>query len=190
MGKQSGCARRYETRHGSGTSIQETGASHFTSGRWYEKEVLTNAFSNNEANTQEIERMKIGSNKICVREDLAKEKMVFSVRLRFPQEVVSAVRIKGSSITKRLETHCGVLQKATEDLLQSGTDGKMMRSRGNLSLPITGRTHWLDTLITLYISVFTIMRRNRTYFIYAVLTKTDRHHLYRRDQGTGKRKRN
>ena len=31
-----------------------------------EKEVLTDAFSNNEANTQEVERVQIGSNKICI----------------------------------------------------------------------------------------------------------------------------
>ena len=43
-----------------------------------EKEVITDAFSNNEANTQDIERVKIGPNKICIREDLAKEKVVFS----------------------------------------------------------------------------------------------------------------
>ena len=43
-----------------------------------DKEVSTDAFSNNEANNQVIERVKIGSNKICIREDLAKEKMVFS----------------------------------------------------------------------------------------------------------------
>ena len=36
------------------------------------KEALT------DTNTKEIERIKIGSNKICIREDLAKEKMVFS----------------------------------------------------------------------------------------------------------------
>ena len=29
------------------------------------------------SNTKEIERINIGSNKICIREDLAKEKMVF-----------------------------------------------------------------------------------------------------------------
>ena len=61
-------------------------------------------------------------------------------------------------------------------------------------MPMTGRMHVFDTRITLYISVSAAMRRNSkkkdmcTYFIYAVLTKTDRHHLYRRDQGTGKRK--
>ena len=43
-----------------------------------EQEVITDAFSNNEANTQEIERVKIGSNKIGIREDIAKETMVFS----------------------------------------------------------------------------------------------------------------
>ena len=43
-----------------------------------EQEVITDAFSNNEADTQEIERVKIGSNKICIREDLAKEKVVFT----------------------------------------------------------------------------------------------------------------
>ena len=42
------------------------------------QEVITDAFSDNEAKTQEIERVKIGSNKICTREDPAKEKMVFS----------------------------------------------------------------------------------------------------------------
>ena len=31
-----------------------------------------------DTNTQATERIKIGSNKICIREDLAKEKMVFS----------------------------------------------------------------------------------------------------------------
>ena len=43
-----------------------------------DKEVSTDAFSNNEANNQVIERVKIGSNKIGIREDLAKEKMVFT----------------------------------------------------------------------------------------------------------------
>ena len=43
-----------------------------------EQEVITDAFSNNEANTQEIERVKMGLNNICIREDLATEKMVFS----------------------------------------------------------------------------------------------------------------
>ena len=43
-----------------------------------EREVITDAFSNNEANTQEIERAKIGLNKICSREDQANEKMVYS----------------------------------------------------------------------------------------------------------------
>ena len=50
------------------------------------KEVSTNALLKNEAvkeelkdtNTKAIERIKICSNKICIREDLAKEKMVFS----------------------------------------------------------------------------------------------------------------
>ena len=47
-----------------------------------EQEVITDAFSNNEANAQGIERVKIGSNKICVREDLATDKMVFSKESR------------------------------------------------------------------------------------------------------------
>ena len=81
LGKRSKSARRYETRHGSRASTQETGARPFWSGigtHLSEKEVITDAFSNNEANTQDIERVKIGSDKICIREDLAKEKMVFS----------------------------------------------------------------------------------------------------------------
>ena len=43
-----------------------------------EKEVITDAFSNNEGNTQDIGRVNIGSNEICIREDPAKEEMVFS----------------------------------------------------------------------------------------------------------------
>ena len=43
-----------------------------------EREALADAFSNTDSNTQEIERIKIGSNKYVIREDLAKEKMVFS----------------------------------------------------------------------------------------------------------------
>ena len=42
-----------------------------------DKYVNTNAFPNDEANNQVIERVKIGSNNLCIREDLAKEKMVF-----------------------------------------------------------------------------------------------------------------
>ena len=51
-----------------------------------DKEVSTNALLENEAvkeeltdtNTKSIEKFKIGSNKICIREDLAKMKMMFS----------------------------------------------------------------------------------------------------------------
>ena len=62
----------------------------------------------------------------------------------------------------------------------------MLRFTGNLSLSVTGRMLGFDTWITLYISVSTTMPRKSkekeicTYFICAVLTKTDRHHLYRR----------
>ena len=66
-----------------------------------EQEVIADAFSNNEANTQEIERVKIGSNKTCVREDLAKEKMVFSresSRAVFEMGNVALIELKKSSI--------------------------------------------------------------------------------------------
>ena len=43
-----------------------------------DKEVSTNALLNDEASNQAVERDKIGSSKICFRQDLAKEKMVFS----------------------------------------------------------------------------------------------------------------
>ena len=58
-------------------------------------------FSNNEANTQEIERVQIGSNKICIREDLAKEKMVFSKessRAIFEMGNVELIELKKSPI--------------------------------------------------------------------------------------------
>ena len=40
---------------------------------------------------------------------------------------------------QKLAAHCGVPQEASENLRQSGTDGRMMRFTGNLSLSITGR---------------------------------------------------
>ena len=66
-----------------------------------EQEVITDAPSNNEANTQEIERVKIGSNTICILEDLAKEKMVFnkeSSRAVFEMGNVELIEFKKSSI--------------------------------------------------------------------------------------------
>ena len=84
MGEQSRSARRNEKRHGSGNGRWKEQANRFKSGRLthlIEQEVVTDAFSNNEADAQEIERVKIGSNKICNRGDLAKEKMVFSEEL-------------------------------------------------------------------------------------------------------------
>ena len=41
--------------------------------------------------------------------------------------------------TTKQKTHHGVLQKAKENLRRSGTDGKMMRPAGSLSLPMIGR---------------------------------------------------
>ena len=42
------------------------------------QEVVADALLKNEANTHEIERVNFGLNKICIREDQAKDKMVFS----------------------------------------------------------------------------------------------------------------
>ena len=73
----------------------------------------------------------------------------------------------------------------------------MMRFTGNLCLPITGGMHGFDTWTNCSISVIyhnaTQQQRERNLhilFIYAMLTTTSRHHLCRRDQGTGKQKRN
>ena len=65
-----------------------------------EQEVITDPFSNNGANTQE-ERVTICSNKVCIREDLAKEKMVFSResgRAVFEMGNVELIELKKSSI--------------------------------------------------------------------------------------------
>ena len=65
------------------------------------QEVITDAFSNNEVDTQEIEQVKIGSNKICIREDPAKDKMVFSEessRAIFEMGNVELIELKMSSI--------------------------------------------------------------------------------------------
>ena len=63
-------------------------------------------------------------------------------------------------IISKLVTHFEALQKASEDLRQSGTDGEMMRLAGNRSLSIIGRMLGFDTWITLYNSVSSRMRRN------------------------------
>ena len=66
-----------------------------------EQEVMTDAFSNNEAKTQEIGRVKICSKKMCIREDPAKEKMVFSKessRAVFEMDNVELIELKKSSI--------------------------------------------------------------------------------------------
>ena len=49
-----------------------------------------------------------------------------TAHLRLTQEVVNAVWTRGSKITTRFETYCGVIQKSSEILRQSGTDGNMM----------------------------------------------------------------
>ena len=178
-----------------------------------------------DTNTKEIGRINIGSNKTCIREDLAKEKMVFSresSQTIFKMGDVELIELKKSTIqcpsclhcvfegtflcncgeeafeilkapfrASTVETHHEAPQKASEDLRR-----KMMRFTCNLIVPIIGRMLGFDTWITLYNSVSSTMRRNSkekdvcTYFIYAVLTETDRHHFCRRDQGTGKRKSN
>ena len=79
-------ARRYEKRHGSGNSSWKQHAKSVSKvdvgTHLSEQEVITDAFSKNETNTQEKPNEgKIGSHKICIREDLAKENMVFSQRI-------------------------------------------------------------------------------------------------------------
>ena len=69
-----------------------------------EQEVVTDALLKNEANAQEIERVKIGSNKICIREDPAKDKMVFSEessRVIFEMGNVELIELKNL----RLDVH-------------------------------------------------------------------------------------
>ena len=51
-------------------------------------------------------------------------------------------------------------KKASEYLRQSGTDGKMMRLTGNLSLSTNGLMLGFDTRMTLYNSVSSTLRRN------------------------------
>ena len=74
-----------------------------------DQEVSTNALVKNEAvkeeltdtNSKAIERIKIGSIKICTREDLAKEKMAFSQEYRqtiFEMGNVELIELKTSMI--------------------------------------------------------------------------------------------
>ena len=95
-----------------------------------EQEAITDAFSNNEANTQEIERVKNGSNKICIREDPAEEKMVFSKessRAVFEMGNVEQIELKKSSIQCPSSLHyvfegtlictCGKLMRFDQDVM-------------------------------------------------------------------------
>ena len=74
-----------------------------------DEDVSTDAFLKNEAlqeeltdmNTKIIERIKVGSKKICIREDLAKDKMVFSQQSShaiFEMGNVELVELKTSMI--------------------------------------------------------------------------------------------
>ena len=74
-----------------------------------DKEVITDAFSNNEATNQVNERVKIGSHKICIREHLAKEKMVFSQESSqaiFEMGNVELIELKTSLIQCPSCLHC------------------------------------------------------------------------------------
>ena len=95
-----------------------------------EKEALTDAFSNNEASTQEIERIKIGSNRNCIREDLAKVEMVLSKessRAIFEMGNVELIELKTSMIQCPSCLHnvfegtllciCGKLIKPNQDAI-------------------------------------------------------------------------
>ena len=65
------------------------------------QEVTTDALLKNEANTQEIKRVTIGSIKIYIREDLAKDKMIFSEessRAIFGMGNVELIELKKTSI--------------------------------------------------------------------------------------------
>ena len=87
LGKQGRSAIRLEPPNRS--EHQETGSNPLLKWRWTLNSVTRvskNGFLKNEAvkeeptdaNTKAIERIKIGSNQKCIREDLSKEKMVFS----------------------------------------------------------------------------------------------------------------
>ena len=113
------------------------------------------------------------------------------------QEIVNAVRTRANNITTRLETHCEVLQKVKGHLPQSGTDGNTMRSTGNLSFLITGRTHGLGTWTTSCTATSSYNAPQSTerkicefWFICEVLTRTSGQVHCGKDQGTRKRRRN
>ena len=88
-GRPGWSTRRYGPLHRSQPSPQETGAYHLEHGcgylcRWQRSQHTCTLEERScerkitETNTIAIERVKIGSNKICIREDLAKEHMMFS----------------------------------------------------------------------------------------------------------------
>ena len=87
-----------------------------------------------------------------------------------------------------------VRKRAEENLRRSVIDGKMTTPTGSLNLPMIGRMRGWDTWTTLHKMIpLTKRRKNREveitiYFIYEGLTKMDRHHLYRRGQGTKKQR--
>ena len=80
-GVKAGVRDDTKKRHGSGSraiSKVDVGT------HLIEHQVITDAFSNHEANAQEFERVKIGSNKMCVREDLPKKRWCSAKNLAVP----------------------------------------------------------------------------------------------------------
>ena len=96
-----------------------------------EHDVIADAFSNNEANTQDIERVKIGSNKMSIREDIARENiMVISKESSpaiFEMGDVELIELKKSSVQCPSCLHhvfegthmckCGKLIKPGQDVM-------------------------------------------------------------------------
>ena len=97
-----------------------------------DKEVSTDAFSKNEVvkeeltvtNTKAIERIKIGSKTICIREDLAKEKMVFS------QESCQAIFEMGNVELIELKTSMLQCPSCSHHVFKRDTSLPMLEAHG------------------------------------------------------------
>ena len=99
--------------------------------------------------------------------------------------------IYGRNTTTKQKRHYVVVRKKTKDsLCRSGTDGKVTRPTGSLSMSLIGQMLGWDTWTILQISTSPIQRRTckgidtTIYFTCGVSTKINKRHLYFNNQDT------
>ena len=183
MGKPTRSVTRYETRHGSGPTIQEIAASRFRSGRWYSSRwtgsydrcVLKqrSEYSRNRTSKNWFEKT-WRRRRWCA----AKNPSVPHSKRAKP---ISTIGCKcGPNLWQGIYFNLGQMAEWW-DLQPISVCPQFVGCLGSI---------FGSHCTTLYLPQCHATAKRKKYahtLIHAVLTKADRHHLHRRDQGSGKR---